>query len=400
MQLTTGQFNDSYFPILDGVGMTAHNYAYWLNRKYGFGAVAAPKVKGYKDHTDYPVYRFKSVLLPGMNPYRVGLPFIDVKFKKRIRKVRFDLVHAHCPFVSGQFAAQIAARQGIPLVTTFHTKYREDFKKVVNNDLFADFLVKSTLEFYKKADLVWVPNNATGQTLMEYGYEGAWEVMPNGTDFPALTPGNKTAIRATGRTGMGYGPGEFVMLFVGQHRWEKNVRLIIESLKVLKEQSIPFRMLFAGEGYAVKEMEALVIRYGLEEQVRFLGLIANRRELQQLYAAADLLVFPSLYDNSPLVLQEAAACRVPSVVVNGSSSAEQVRDGINGFITENETGALATLLADLAGKSEKIAKAGDGARKSLYHPWEGIVDEVYQKYTELISRHKPPVRRQWEDDEL
>ena len=129
-------------------------------------------------------------------------------------------------------------------------------------------------------------------------------------------------------------------------------------------------------------------------------MIANRRELQQLYAAADLLVFPSLYDNSPLVLQEAAACRVPSVVVNGSSSAEQVRDGINGFITENETGALATLLADLAGKSEKIAKAGDGARKSLYHPWEGIVDEVYQKYTELISRHKPPVRRQWEDDEL
>ena len=51
MQITTCQFNDSYFPIMDGVGMTAHNYAFWLNEKYGKSMLIAPKVKDYKDYT-------------------------------------------------------------------------------------------------------------------------------------------------------------------------------------------------------------------------------------------------------------------------------------------------------------------------------------------------------------
>jgi hypothetical protein len=57
MKITTGQFNDSYFPIMDGVGMTTHNYAHWLNLKYGKSVVVAPKVKDYKEYVSYPVHR-------------------------------------------------------------------------------------------------------------------------------------------------------------------------------------------------------------------------------------------------------------------------------------------------------------------------------------------------------
>ncbi len=169
MKITTGQFSDSYFPIMDGVGMTAHNYAYWLNEKYGNSCIIAPKVKEYKDIVSYPVYRFKSVLVPGMNPYRIGLPLIDVRFKKEIRNIGFDLVHAHCPFISGNVASSLSKRLDIPLVATFHTKYREDFKKVINNEVLIDFMLNMTLDFYKSADFVWVPNKTTGQTLTDYG---------------------------------------------------------------------------------------------------------------------------------------------------------------------------------------------------------------------------------------
>jgi glycosyltransferase involved in cell wall biosynthesis len=149
-----------------------------------------------------------------MNPYRIGLPFIDVRFKKKIKKIRFDLVHAHCPFISGQVAAKIATKRNVPLVATFHTKYRDDFKKVVNNDLFVDFLVKMTLDFYNAADLVWVPNQATGQTLREYGFNGSYEVMPNGTDL--LIPDNAHLLKycKKGLELIDAGPDEFVMLFV------------------------------------------------------------------------------------------------------------------------------------------------------------------------------------------
>ncbi|MEI8047106.1 MAG: glycosyltransferase [Bacteroidota bacterium] len=388
MKITTGQFNDSYFPIMDGVGMTAHNYAHWLNEKYGKSMVIAPKASDYVDHVPYKVYRFKSVLLPGMNPYRVGLPLIDFKFKKKIKKVNFDLIHAHCPFISGQLAVNLAKKMNVPLVTTFHTKYRDDFKKVLNNDFLVDFLMGFTLDFYNSADLVFVPNKATGLTLEEYGYKGAYEVMPNGSDMVVPEKLKLLSYRKKGLNMIKADANEFVMLFVGQHRWEKNVRLIIDALKKVKEGGKTFKMVFVGEGYACEDMKKLVKKYNLKENVVFLGLITDRNELIKVYSATDLFVFPSEYDNSPLVIQEAAAFDVPSIVLRKSSSAESILDGINGFLVENDPADLSRKILELMQDRHTMKKAGEGARKSIYHPWEPIVDDVYLRYNELIKDYK------------
>jgi len=389
MKITTGQFSDSYFPIMDGVGMTAHNYTRWLNEKYGKSMIIAPKVNDYIDHVPYKVFRFKSVLLPGMNPYRIGLPLIDIKFKKKIKKVGFDLVHAHCPFISGQLALNIAKKLDVPLVTTFHTKYRDDFKKVINNDLIVDFLMNFTLDFYHSADLVWVPNKATGLTLQEYGFKGSYEVMQNGTDMAVPEKMKRIGYRKKGLKMINAGTDEFIMLFVGQHRWEKNIRLIIDALKQLKDTGEPYKMVFVGEGYAAEDMKKLVMKYNLQDNVVFLGVITDRNALQHVYAASDLFVFPSVYDNSPLVMQEAAAFDIPSVVVRNSSSAESILDGVNGFLVENDSANLSKKIMELMKNQYAIQKAGEGARKSIFHSWESIIDDVYLRYTDIIKYHTP-----------
>ncbi|MFA5972779.1 MAG: glycosyltransferase [Lentimicrobiaceae bacterium] len=388
MEITTGQFNDSYFPIMDGVGITAHNYARWLNEKYGKSIIITPKASAYEDHVPYQVYRFRSVLLPGMNPYRLGLPMIDIKFKKKIQDVGFDLVHAHCPFISGQLALKLSKKLDVPLVTTFHTKYREDFKKAIHQDLIIDFLMNFTLDFFNSADLVWVPNKATGLTLQEYGFKGPYEVMPNGCDMIVPDKLKLLDYRKKGLNMINACTDEFVMLFVGQHRWEKNVRLIIDSLKQLKDKGKLFKMVFVGEGYAASDMQKLVGKYNLQDNVVFLGVITDRNELQFVYAASDLFIFPSVYDNSPLVMQEAAAFGVPSIVIRNSSSAEGILDGANGFLVENESADLSQKILALMQDQHAIKKAGEGACKSIYHPWESIVDEAYCRYVELIRSFK------------
>ncbi len=402
MRITTCQFNDSYFPIMDGVGITAHNYALWLNEKFGKTVLVAPKVKDYEDEEDYRVYRFKSVLLPGMNPYRVGLPLIDVTFKKKLKKLKFDLVHAHSPFISGQLAQRIARKRGIPLVATFHTKYKEDFKKVVNNQLFVDFLMNLTLDFYNSADVVWVPNKSTGYTLQEYGYKGKFEIIPNGTDMEIPNKLSRIKLRKAGLELTGASGNEFTLLFVGQHRWEKNVRMIIDSLRMLSEKKVGFQMIFVGEGYAAKEMKKLVKEYDLTDKVLFTGLITDRNKLKSIYACADLFIFPSQYDNSPLVIQEAAAFDIPSVMVKNSSAAEGITDKVNGFLIDNNARALFNLISEVRKYPEVIKLAGEGARKTIYYPWEGIVDSVYQRYVEIIEDHvgKRKSVRPDEDEDL
>jgi glycosyltransferase involved in cell wall biosynthesis len=106
-----------------------------------------------------------------------------------------------------------------------------------------------------------------------------------------------------------------------------------------------------------------------------------------------------LYDNSPLVLQEAAAFDVPSVVVRNSSSSEGIIDGINGFLVENEVASLTNKIREVMTHHDIIKKAGEGARKTIYHPWETIVEDVYHRYVDLIREHQPSVNRQADDDE-
>lgn len=387
MKIRTCQFNDSYFPIMDGVGITAHNYALWLNEKYGKTVLVAPKVKDYEDDEEYKVFRFKSVLLPGMNPYRVGLPLIDIKFKKKLKKMKFDLIHAHSPFISGQLAMKVARKLRVPLVSTFHSKYREDFKKILNNELFVEFLMNLTLDFYNSANVVWVPNRSTGETLKEYGYHGQYEIMPNGTDMEIPDKSKLIRLRKAGLEFSGADGNEFTLLFVGQHRWEKNVRMIIDALRMMDDQKISFQMIFVGEGYAAKEMKKLVRDFNLEEKVIFTGLITERDKLKMIYACADIFVFPSLYDNSPLVLQEAAAFDIPSIVVKKSSASEGITDKVNGFLIENNARDLSNLISEVKKYPEVIRLAGEGARKSIYKPWEGIVDTVSQRYNEIIEEH-------------
>jgi glycosyltransferase involved in cell wall biosynthesis len=148
-------------------------------------------------------------------------------------------------------------------------------------------------------------------------------------------------------------------------------------------------MVFVGEGYASKEMKKLVKQYDITREVTFLGVITDRKTIQTIYATADLFVFPSIYDNSPLVMQEAAAFNIPSVVVRNSSSAEEITDGVNGFLIDDDAIDLASKISKLMKNPELIKLAGEGARKTIYHPWEEIVDKVYHRYVDLIRDDQP-----------
>lgn len=385
--MITCQLNDAYFPVLDGVGMTAHNYAYWLDRLNADSYLIAPKVKDYQSEVDYEVLLYKSMVLPGMSPYRIGLPHIDMDFKRKLNSVNFDILHAHCPFVTGQLALSLSKKMNIPLVASFHSKYREDFKKTLDSPMFVDFMLKRVVDFYSSADYVWVPNIATGKTLKEYGYRGEYTVVPNGTDMEIPDRAAYLNDRKNGLEFLSCKHDDFILLFVGQHRWEKNVRMIIDALKLLKDENVNFKMVFVGEGYAYNDMQALVNQMALNERVIFTGLISDRNKLKSIYAASDLFVFPSVYDNAPLVMMEASAYQVPTIVVRETSASECIQDQVNGFTIDNNKASLAATIKALSNHPERIKRAGENAASSIYRNWEGIVEEVNERYRDIIDEH-------------
>jgi glycosyltransferase involved in cell wall biosynthesis len=144
-------------------------------------------------------------------------------------------------------------------------------------------------------------------------------------------------------------------------------------------------MVFAGSGYAEKEMKKLVSQYRISDDVRFMGMIGDRADLQRLYAASDLFLFPSLYDNVPLVVREAAAFKLPAVLAAHSSAAEGVVDGENGFLTENNLDRFVEKLCMVMDSPQLRERAGRGARDTIYLSWQEVVLRVTKRYSEIIE---------------
>jgi len=385
-----GLFNESFPPVMDGVSICVSNYARCLQKKVGGVAVITPNVWGAEyDKYDFEVMDYFSVPVPFRKPYVTGIAEIDPFFLTQIIKSRFEIVHAHSPFGSGQAALNYKKMTGVPMVATFHSKYRDDFEAVVKEKKLVDFGIKRIVEFYEAADQVWVPQETVVDTLREYGFKGPVEVMPNGSDLCA----NYDEDFFIGeRKNLGIAADDFVMLYVGQHVWQKNLRFLLEALNEVRD--LNFKMFFVGNGYAANEMKEIVRQKNLGDKVSFVGTVRDREKLSAYYAAADLFLFPSLYDTDGIVVKEAAALHTPSLMLREASASAIITDGVDGFLAPNDIGAYAKLIRDLAHDRNRVKEAGQRASRSLVRSWEDIADEVLDRYNALLkSKGLPKIQR-------
>ena len=377
-----GLFNESFPPVMDGVAICVENYARWMQEKVGGVCVVTPRNPG-ADYSNkkYEVLDYLSVKVPFRAPYVTGISEMDPVFLRKILRRRFRIVHAHSPFMAGMTAARIARNQKIPLVATVHSKYRDDFSRVIPGTVLVDTIISEIVRFYEQADEVWVPQESVKDVLYSYGYKGNIEVMMNGCDLVGDYP---ETFFTEARKEFGIAPEEFSLLFVGQHIWEKNVRLTIETLARIKD--LPFRMFFIGTGYAEKEMKALVSELGLDGKVTFVGRLTDREKLTRHYAAADLFLFPSLYDTDGLVVREAAALHTPSIMLRDASASGMLRDGETGFLIGNTAEDFEAALRSLYADRERIARVGEAASHRIVRSWEDIAGEAIDRYNAIIAR--------------
>ena len=390
MKITVGQFNESFPPIVDGVANVVQNYANWMNKKYGSCCVVTPKHPNAVDDFDFEVYRYSSMKVPTRNEYRFGLPQMDSVFWKDLKKISFDIVHAHCPFSSGLAARSIAKKRGIPLVATFHSKFRDDFKAALKSDKIVESVLSGIASFYESADEVWVVNEASTETLREYGYTGDVYVMENGCDIEVQQRSKEADTEINTMFGLDVDVPLF--MYIGQHIWQKNLKMVIEALKRVKDMGHKFHMLFVGDGPRRKDMERMVAESGLDSFVTFAGKIYDRDVIAKIYLRSSAMLFPSLYDTSSLVPREAAACGCPTVFVKGASTSQGITE-MNGFLIENTAASLADMTAYIINNPDTASKIGDNAKHTVYRSWEDAISVAYQRYLFLIEVKKNKLLR-------
>ncbi len=379
-----GLFNDSFPPVLDGVTLTVQNYVRWLTTFGKCTCVVTPWNPVKPSHDGYDLYRYFSLSIASRKPYRYGYPKLDPFIWHKMRTVPFALVHSHCPFSSGRLALYAARKQHVPLIATFHSKYRTDLEHSLPGWM-VKRIMSRVMTFFDAADEVWIPQAKVEETVREYGYKGKLTVVENGIDLEMSDFASIKAFKAEQRLKLGYTPETMVLLFVGQHIREKGVLLIIRAMDKLRD--LPVKMEFIGTGYATEEMKNLIRQLHLEDKVTLNGVISDREVLKSYYGAADMFLFPSRYDNAPLVVREAAMMGTPAVLIAGSTASEVIKDGFNGFLVEESPESYASRIRSLYNDRSAIQEAAEGASKTLTRSWREVMEEVVGRYEEIIERY-------------
>jgi len=375
------QFSDSFLPIVDGVGRVVYNYADKLAEKGNECYVMAPMTDtGFRGGYKFEMVDYRSVKLTG-HQYKVGVPFMDTHFQARMNSINLDIIHAHSPFTAGQAAYSYAKKRNIPLVGTFHSKYKDDFRAATGVNMFAEVGTKYVIDFYDKCDEVWTVSESSAETLRGYGYHKKIIIMPNGSDVQIIDPADK--VLAAEKFGLGAEP---VFLFVGQQDWKKNIERILLSASELNKKGYPFKLVLTGMGPHSKEIKKRASILGLDNNMVYTGHVSDSNMLAGLYQCADLFVFPSLYDTAGLVVREAATFGTASVVIRESCAAEPITDGENGFLCEDNTLSLAKIMEEAITDTEKMRTVGENARQTLPISWNLIIDEAIQHYEKLTGK--------------
>ncbi len=378
-----GLFNETFPPLMDGVALTTYNYAYWLHQNGHPVSVVTPFADGERFDEPFQVFRYPSFPLPKRKPYRWGLPYLSTPTVFQIHRTPFKIVHGHSPFSAGRLGMSIAKKREIPFIMSFHSKFREDFTRSVKSPLLVDWMIRHIMEVYEAADEVWISQEAVEEVLRSYGYTGKTEIVELGNDFASIT--NVETLRAKKRKELGIIPETPLFLFVGQQILEKNIPFLLDSLTLL---DFPFKMILVGEGYGLESFREQVVANGQQEMISFTGSITDREELASLYAAADLFLFPSLYDTAGLVIREAAALRTPSLLIEGSTAATAIQDNVNGFVSPHDTTAYASRITEIIRDKALLQRVALRAEETLTRSWEDISREVFDRYQHLIARKR------------
>jgi glycosyltransferase involved in cell wall biosynthesis len=192
-----------------------------------------------------------------------------------------------------------------------------------------------------------------------YGIITPLEIVPAGidiTDYSANPP-------AQLRDRFHIPEGQKILLYVGRLDDENNIKFLLRSLKMALRKNENLHLLIIGRGQQEDLYRKIVKRQSLSDNVN-LGGFMPRGELNKIYGACDMFLFPSTSATQAMAVLEAMAGGLPIIAINRLGPSDLVRDNENGYLVPlNEKRFSDSIL--LLAENEKLVNHFGRASKQI-----------------------------------
>ena len=233
--------------------------------------------------------------------------------KKDIAKSKVDLYHG----LSNELPSGISTNKRVLKIVTIHDliflRYPQYYPRI-------DRLIykKKFLNACQNADKIIAISESTKKDIVEFFKidEDKIEVIYQSCDsifFENLQDDEQTKSFEWG--GRPYG------IFVSSLTERKNLKNVLLAMSEIDSASRPLLVVIGKGGVYEKKMKKLCLEHGLEDEVKFLGSVNNKR-LKDLYKNAHFSIYPSFYEGFGLPILESLLSGTPAIISNTSSMPE------------------------------------------------------------------------------
>lgn len=281
------------------------------------GKVNEKKGISFEKEDNLNTYRYRGYNYFPRNPLMFGL------FNRRMDKLynrivkeqgKVDIIHGNSSLWGGIAAAYLSEKYNIPLVITEHSslsraKYMKPcYEKYVRNS-------------YLKAAALITVGSGLKKELVEFTSRKDIIIIPNIVNEDMFKP---TKVQSK---------YNFSFFSLGYLEGNKGMKELISSFtKVFKKQDV--HLVIGGDGSERKELEALVERFSMKDQIHFKGAL-SREEVAMEMNSCNVFVLASPYETFGVVYIEALFCGKPVIgLYNGG--ANDIINNKNGIIVEKD----------------------------------------------------------------
>ncbi|WP_270179660.1 glycosyltransferase family 4 protein [Alkalihalobacillus sp. CinArs1] len=371
-------FTDTYYPEVNGVSKTLGRLTSYMERHSIEYKLFAPDSNNDVDLFSSNIHRFASTKFFLYPECRMALPKLGL-LRKQLQGFNPDLLHIATPFNIGLSGLHYGKKLSIPMVASYHTNF-DSYLNHYHLEWSAPFIWKYLLWFHQPFSSIFVPSKDTLDRLQEKGFDQL-KLWKRGVDCTQFSPSKKSnAVRER------YAIKEkYIFLFVSRLAPEKNLETLRKIMwklpQGIKDHS---RWLVVGDGPSLPKF-----RENLPDNVTLTGY-KHGEELSELYASADLFVFPSATETFGNVALESLASGTPVIAANAGGLIEVVSHNRNGVLCSpySEADYIRSIERLLEDPTERLMMGYEGRRYALIQSWDAIFGRLVEDYETVIGNKK------------